>query len=101
MDTEKLTALSEAEPLNSFFDVQDIAIPLFNLNLVDNLHPRYPVHQENEDVGIITEDPDCLGAFCHCLQHVAAEGDICLIMGNDILVQHVDELDVVWKGIVA
>ena len=32
--------------------------------------------------------------------HVAAEGDVCLIMGNDT-VQHVDELDVVWKGIAA
>ena len=45
---------------------------------------------------VITEDSDGLGAFCHCFQLVAEESDVCLIMGNDT-VQHVDELDVVWK----
>ena len=41
-----------------------------------------------------------MGAFCNRFQHVAAEGDICLSMGNDT-VQLVNELDVVWKGIAA
>ena len=69
-------------------------------NLGDNSHNRCPVHQEKEDVGIITEDSNGMGACCHRFQHVAAEGDVNFIVGNDT-VQHVDELDVVWKGIAA
>ena len=49
---------------------------------------------------IITEDWDDLDAFCHRFQHVAAENDVCLIMGNDT-VQLVHKLDVVWEGIAA
>lgn len=45
----------------------------------------------NENVGIITEDADGLSAFSHHFQHVAAEGDVFLIVGNDT-VQLDDEL---------
>ena len=41
-------------------------------NLGDNSHSRCPVHQEKEDVGIIIEDSNGMGACCHRFQHVAA-----------------------------
>ena len=59
-----------------------------------------PVHQEDEDVSVVTEDADGLGSIHHCLQDVAAEGDVCLSMA-DYTVQLVDELDAVWKGVAA
>ena len=86
--------------MDSFIDVQAIAIPLFHLNLGEYSHSRCPVYQKNEDIGIITEDSDGLGSFCNRFQHVAPEGDVCLIMGNDT-VHHVDEIDDVWKAIAA
>lgn len=36
--------------------------------------------QEDEDVDVVAEDSD---AFRRCLQHVAAECDVCLTMGNN------------------
>ena len=38
VDTEKLAALSGAQLLDGFVDIQDIAIPLFHLNLGDDPH---------------------------------------------------------------
>ena len=55
---------------------------------------------EDEDVGVVNEDTDGLGAVRRRLQHVAAEGDVCLSMGDDTA-QLVDQLDVVWKGAAA
>ena len=62
--------------------------------------PNRRTVQEHKDVGVVTEDSDSVGAFCRPVQHEAAEGDVCLIMGNNT-VQLVDQLNVVWKGIFA
>ena len=70
------------------------------MNLGDDLHSRRPVHLEDKDVGIVTENVDGLGAVGHCLQHIATEGDVCLSMGDNT-VELVDELVVVWKEVAA
>ena len=41
-----------------------------------------------------------MDAISHCLQHVAADGDICFSIGEDT-VQVIDKLDIVWKWIAA
>ena len=81
-----------------FIDIQDITIPLFHLNFCDNLLPRCPVYQEDEDICVITEDSEGLSAVCHWLQHVAAENDVYLSMGDNT-VQLVDKLYVVLKRV--
>ena len=53
--------------------VQDIAIPLLHLNVVDDPHPRCPVHKEDEDVGVVTEDADCLDSVHRSIQHATAQ----------------------------
>ena len=68
--------------------------------MIANAHPRCPVDQNNEDVRVIAEDSDGFGAICNRFQYVAAEGDVCLSMGDDT-VKLVDKFDVVWKGIAA
>ena len=46
--------------------------PLLHLDVVDDPHPRCSVHKEDEDVGVVTEDADCLDSVHRSMQHVTA-----------------------------
>ena len=80
METDKLAALSRAYLLNGFADVQDIAIPLLHLYVGNDPHPRCPVRQKDEYVGVVTEDADCLDSVLRSMQHVNAQCEVCLSM---------------------
>ena len=75
-----------------------IAIPLLHLDVGDDPQPRCPVHQDFEDVGVVTEDADCLGSIRRSMQHVTAQCDVCLSM-CEYTVQLIYKLYVVLKRV--
>ena len=97
MHSEQLTTLV-SQVVHCCTYVKHDAVPLLQLDALPYPLPPCSVHDKDENISVVTQHPNCFCPIRCSLQHVAAQRDIHLLMG-DATIEVADKLHVVIKRI--
>ena len=69
-------------------------VPLLHLDVLPDNLPPCPVDEQDENVSVVTDDPNRFSPANCCLQHITTERDVRLLMGDETI-KFVNELHVI------